>query len=136
MHAASLLRPDVAVPVLGEFTRWYLLQPLKILRRFGKYAQAFNAILSIPFLFRTLLKPWKNILEHPKGPMLAQIVQVIAMALVSRGVGVVIRLGAILLAILLQIALLIFTIAYLFLWITYPLVLLFVIGHVLFALIH
>lgn len=135
MRAASLLRPDVAVPVLGEFLRWYLQEPWQILRRAGKYAQAFNAILSIPFLLRTLLKPWKNIVEHPKGPMLAQIAQVFAMALVSRGVGMVMRLGAIIIAIILQIALLLFTVAYLFLWIVYPLVLLFVIAHVLFALV-
>ena len=45
------------------------------------------------------------------------------------------RIGAIIIAIVLQVALLVFTIAYLVLWIAYPLVLLFVIAHVLFALI-
>lgn len=135
MHAVSLLRPENAIPVLGRFVSWYLKEPLQILHRAREYAKAFNAILSIPFLLRTLFKPWKNIVEEGKGPMLAQLAQVIAMGLVSRGVGTVVRLGAIVLAIALQVALLAFTVAYLLLWIAYPLVLLFVIAHVLFALI-
>jgi hypothetical protein len=135
MRAVSLLRPEHALPVLGKFISWYCKEPLHILQRAWEYAKAFNAILSIPFLLRTLLKPWKNIVDRGNGPILAQIAQVLAMALVSRGVGAVVRIAAIVLAITLQVALLIFTIAYLLLWIAYPLVLLFVIAHVLFALI-
>jgi hypothetical protein len=135
MRTMSLLRPDISVPVLGALLRWYAREPLHILRRAWEYAKAFNAILSIPFLLRTLFSPWKNIVERGKGPLLAQIAQVLAMALVSRGVGAVMRLGAIILAIVLQVALFVFTVAYLALWIAYPVVLLFVISHVLFALI-
>ncbi|HLC67247.1 hypothetical protein A3C37_01605 [Candidatus Peribacteria bacterium RIFCSPHIGHO2_02_FULL_53_20] len=135
MRTVTLLQPDVSVPLIRDFLGWYLQEPLQILRRALQYAKAFNAILSIPFLLRTLFKPWKNIVERGNGPMLAQIVQVLAMAIVSRGVGAVMRIGAIIIAIVLQVALLVFTIAYLVLWIAYPLVLLFVIAHVLFALI-
>ena len=51
------------------------------------------------------------------------------------GVGLVIRTGAIILSLALQIGLLAFTVCYLALWMLYPVVLLFVFAHVIFALV-
>lgn len=135
MRSLTLLRPEVAIPLIGRFFAWYIREPMQILKKAAAFSKAFNAILSIPFLLRTLLSPWKNIVEEGKGSPIAQFMEAMAMALVSRGVGFVIRTGAIILSLALQVGLLAFTVCYLALWILYPVVLLFVIAHVIFALV-
>ena len=135
MQFLTLLRPEVAIPLIGRFFAWYIREPVQILKKAAAFSKAFNAILSIPFLLRTLLSPWKNIVEEGKGSPIARFMEVAAMAFVSRGVGLVVRIGAIILSLALQVGLLAFTLCYLALWILYPFVLLFVIAHVIFALV-
>lgn len=135
MRSLTLLRPEVSLPLMGRFFAWYIREPLQILKKAWAYSKAFNAVLSMLFLLRTLLSPWKNIVDEGRGPPLARFMEVVAMALVSRGVGFVIRTGAIILSLALQLGLLAFTVCYLALWILYPVVLLFVIAHVIFALV-
>lgn len=135
MQFLTLLRPEVLLPLSGRFLAWYIREPVQILKKAAAYAKTFNAILSIPFLLRTLLSPWKNIVEEGEGSPIARLMEVAAMALVSRGVGLVIRTGAIILSLALQVGLVAFTLCYLALWILYPVVLLFVFAHVIFALV-
>ncbi len=130
MRALSLLRPDSAIPLMREFLGWYLVEMIRIPRRGYSYSKAFTAILPILFLLRTIFAPWKNIIERPKQLNIYTIGPMLALNGISRCIGAVIRLGAIIVAIVVQIALLAFTVGYLLLWIAYPLALLFAIAHI------
>jgi hypothetical protein len=130
MPVLKLLRPDIAIPLMREFLGWYFIEMARIPRRGFSYSKAFTAILSIPFLLRTLFAPWKNIVERPKQLNIYTIGPMLALNGISRCIGAVIRLGAIIVAIAAQIVLLAFTLGYLLLWIVYPLALLFVLAHI------
>ncbi len=130
MRALTLLRPDIAIPLMREFLGWYLREILRIPQCGFAYAKACNVILPIPFLLRTLFAPWKNIIERPAKLTIVNMGPVLALNLISRAVGAVVRIGAIIVAIAVQVAVLACTISYLLLWIAYPPVLLFVVAHI------
>ncbi len=82
-----------AVPA---FLRWYLLgRPLHIAHAGFRYAHAFAQSFSIVFLLKTLLSPWKNIVEEGKTRSLQQLLEGWSLNLLSRGVGCVVRLSAV-----------------------------------------
>jgi hypothetical protein len=107
---ASVLRhPQFLASVLTtEFLPWVLWQePRHILRTYAEYAKAFHEILSVPYLLKTLLSPWKGIAEEiPSIVRWDQFLQAFFVNLVTRVIGMVIRLITIVLSIALQIALL------------------------------
>ncbi|MDD5041624.1 MAG: hypothetical protein PHX87_04435 [Candidatus Peribacteraceae bacterium] len=105
---ALLKRPAFVLQVLvTDFLPWVLWQePLNILRGYFEYARAFSEILSVPFLLKTLLSPWKGIAEEmPSVVRWDQFLQAFFVNLVTRMIGMVIRLLAILLSIVLQVVL-------------------------------
>jgi hypothetical protein len=123
---AVLLRPDVSLPLLMQFLRWYSLEePQRIVRTALRYLGAFHRILSIPFLLKTLFSPWKNIVDAEADPRgLGTMMQSLVFNVVSRCIGAVVRLGAIVLSLALQCAVLVFAVAYLLLWVALPLLVL------------
>lgn len=132
MSLKALTQP---FPLSKTFLWWYLREGLRIPSRGWEYAKVTNAILSIGFLLRTLFSPWKNIVEKPKVRGIAALGGIIAMSLISRGIGAVIRIAAIVIALTLQCAVLAFTVSYFLVWIAYPIVLLSIIIHVLVVLL-
>lgn len=109
---------------LGEFAQWYwLLQPLRIIRGYHAYARVLLEIIPFGFLLLTLLQPWKNIrdkkTEH--GFDLERAAERLALNMLSRCTGAVVRILTMILALVLHIMLLAASFAYLALWITFPL---------------
>ncbi len=111
---------------LGVFLPWYFLEmPMAIINAYGAYARAFWEIFSIPFLLRTLLSPWKNVVDpYPKNKFdLNAIFQALVMNLISRMVGCVVRLVMIALGVVVHVCCLVLFTAWLTLWVTYPAIL-------------
>jgi hypothetical protein len=103
--------------------RWYLLEEtMLIMRGYLAYAKALIEIIPLPFLFLTLLKPWKNIRERKRGHGFdfKAASERLVLNIFSRVVGAVVRLIAMALGIVLQAVLLTLSIAYLLLWILFP----------------
>ncbi len=134
MRALTLLRPDTAIPLLRELATWYIKEIVRIPKRGYLYSKTLNAILSISFLFRTLFAPWKNIIDTPKQLNIFTIGPMLALNGISRCVGAVVRTGAIVVALFLQILLLAITIICFLVWIAYPPALLFGVAHLLLTL--
>ena len=106
---SALRRPQFLSQVIGQdFVPWALWdQPKRILRCYVEYARACAEILSITFLLQTLVSPWKGISEAvPSVIRWDQFLQAFFVNLVTRGIGMVIRLMAIALSLTLQILLL------------------------------
>ncbi len=107
------------------FIRWYLFQrPKEIAHAYTAYAAAFGSIFSIIFLLKTLFAPWKSIRDsYPtKGFDITAILQTLTLNLTARIIGCIIRLGALLFGLLLQIALFAGFSLYILLWMTFPLI--------------
>jgi hypothetical protein len=112
---------------VGVFLPWYFLEmPMQIINAYGAYARAFWEIFSFPFLLRTLLAPWKNVLEvYPKSKFdFNGMFQALCLNLISRAIGCVVRLVMIVLGIVVHACCLVLFTAWLTLWVTYPAVLL------------
>ncbi|MDD5055762.1 MAG: hypothetical protein PHZ00_05860 [Candidatus Peribacteraceae bacterium] len=110
------------------FLRWYFLRaPLRIIRGYGAYAMAFLEIVPFGFLLLTLLSPWKNIADHTqiRGLDIKHITEALALSLLARGVGCVIRILTIALGLVFHVLLLTGTIVYLLAWIGFPLMLIY-----------
>ena len=122
---AALKRPAFLMQVIAtDFVPWVLWQePLHILRAYGEYAKACSEILSVPFLLKTLLSPWKGIAEEmPNALQWDKFLQAFFVNLVTRMIGMVIRLIAIIISLVLQILLLaIFAILFVG-WFVFPLI--------------
>lgn len=114
--------------VLRAFVRWYAgRRPREIVASYLEYAGAFGEAFAILFMLKTLVAPWKSITdEYPsKGFNLEAIVATFFLNLTSRAIGFVIRVSAIVMGLLIQIGLAIGFVAYLALWLAYPVLLLF-----------
>ena len=114
----------IARLIVTAFIPWYFLdRPMKILDSFIGHFKAFVEICGFVFLLKTLIRPWKGIIEeYPKmgAADMHKILHVLSMNFISRVIGVVIRTCSIIigLAILLVVTLA-FSI-YFLVWITFP----------------
>ncbi|MDD4287278.1 MAG: hypothetical protein PHO20_05520 [Candidatus Peribacteraceae bacterium] len=120
-----LKRPQFLAQIIAtDFIPWVLWEePRNILRGYFAYARAFSEILSVPFLLKTLLSPWKGIAEKmPSIVRWDQFLQAFFVNLVTRMIGMVIRLLAIILSIALQILLFALFIVLFVGWFVFPLV--------------
>ena len=109
--------------LLTAFMRWYFKErPLEVLRGYFSYADAFNELFSFAFLLKTLVSPWKNIRdEYPtKGLNIEAMMQTFFLNLTARGIGLVIRIIAMLTGIVVQATLLVSFALYVVLWMTFP----------------
>lgn len=103
--------------------RWYFLeQPYGIVRGYAAYGRALMEIFPLPFLMLTLIAPWKNIRERKKGHgfNIQEWFERLGFNIFSRTVGAVVRIIAMVLGVCLHIALFVFSVAYLLLWVTFP----------------
>lgn len=106
-----------------SFIPWYFIeQPKRILSNYVAYSNAFLEILSIVFLIKTFVSPWKSIVdEYPSNLMkYGEIAQVFTLNTTTRIIGMIFRTVALALAIIIQLTLLIIFLAYLILWLAYP----------------
>ena len=119
-------RPAVLLSLFwNTFLSWYLLtRPLQIIQTYFAYARTFWEMLSITFLLKTLISPWKNLTDaYPKNSLnLSQLAQTFTMNCTARMIGLIIRLSTIIIGLLVQIALLAFFIIYFLFWMTFPVI--------------
>jgi hypothetical protein len=114
--------------VISLFLRWYYLKaPLRILSGYRDYAIALLEIIPFGFLLLTLLSPWKNIADRTtvRGLDIKHITEALALSLLARGVGCVVRILTIALGLVFHIFLLAGTIVYLLAWLGFPIILLY-----------
>jgi hypothetical protein len=112
--------------LLALFLRWYFLRaPLRILKGYRDYAIALLEIIPLGFLLLTLLSPWKNIADHTqiRGLDIKHITEALALSLLARGVGCVVRILTILLGLVFHVVLLAGVMVYFLCWIGFPLIL-------------
>lgn len=120
-----LKRPVFLMQIMAtDFIPWVLFEePKNIVRTYVEYAKAFSDILSIPFLLFTLLSPWKGIAEEmPSAFQWDKFLQAFFLNLVTRMIGMVIRLFAIVLSLVLQIVLLVLFVVLFVGWFVFPLI--------------
>ncbi|MCK5015508.1 MAG: hypothetical protein KAS32_00390 [Candidatus Peribacteraceae bacterium] len=111
---------------ITSYLPWYFIEhPTKIIKTYFKYARAFFEIISVIFLLKTLLSPWKSIAdEYPTNLMnIGEIAQVFTLNMTTRIIGLLFRLVALLFSIVSHICLLAGFLAYLLFWLTYPAIL-------------
>jgi hypothetical protein len=109
---------------IGGFLPWYFVEmPKAIVDTYFAYVRAFWEIFSFPFLLRTLLLPWKNVLDpYPKNRLdIAGIFQTLVMNTMSRLIGCLFRLVMMVLGLVTHACCLVLFAAWLTLWMTFPL---------------
>lgn len=112
--------------LLPYFMQWYFSErPHEIVHSYIQYAKAFGESFSLMFILKTLFSPWKSITdEYPdKGFNIELILQAFFLNLTSRLIGFVIRIASIIAGVAIQAALAGGFLAYLFLWIAFPVLL-------------
>lgn len=112
------------VSLLPLFLRWYFVErPAHILRTFFTYLRALQESFSILFLMKTLFAPWKRIVDaYPQNWFnIRALTETFLFNTVTRLVGAVIRLMAIVTGVLLLLAVIVGFLAYFILWILFPL---------------
>ncbi len=120
-----LKRPQFLAQIfVMDFLPWVLVEePRNILRAYREYASAFLDILSIPFLLRTLVSPWKGITEEmPSIVAWDKFLQAFFVNLVTRMIGMVIRLLAIILSLVMQMLLFALFLVLFVGWFIFPLI--------------
>lgn len=118
-------KPPSTSGIVLHFIRWYWIQrSVEILREYVRYASAFGSAFSIIYLLKTFIAPWKSIQDaYPKkGLNITAILETLTLNMTARVVGMVVRTGAMLAGLALQIVLFICFIVYIVLWMTLPLV--------------
>ncbi len=104
---------------------WYFLEyPRAMVGKYLTYARVFGEVFSFVFLLRTLLSPWKNIHDsYPtRGFNLNLILQTLTFNVITRGIGAIVRLGAIVMGLFVQVALFVGFAAYIAIWMLFPIV--------------
>ena len=108
---------------LAMFGKWYFLEkPTGIIKSYSEYFSALFEIVPFGYLMRTLLSPWKNIIDRTprRGINISLIFEAFCLSLLARGVGMTIRIITIFIGILLHILLLSFSVIYLMTWFFFP----------------
>lgn len=118
-----IFHPLLLLRILGMFILWYLFEvPGGMIRTYAAYAHALGEIFSFRFLLRTLFSLWKGIAdEYPRqGIHIERILGTFCLNAISRVIGCIFRIFAIVLGISVQ--LLCFTLFLIALgaWIAYP----------------
>ena len=109
--------------VFTSYLPWYFFyHPKKIIKTYAAYVHAFLEIISIWFLLRTLLSPWKSIVdEYPKNLMaIGEIAQTFTLNTTTRIIGLIFRLVALVFSIISHVLLFGVFMTYLLLWFAYP----------------
>lgn len=112
------------------FFYWYFIyQPKNILISYFKMALAWEEILSVLYLIKTLFSPWKSIINQTevRGLNLKLIGAIIIDNAISRSIGMLVRLITIVISLIVQVLILSWLIIYLSLWLFLPLALIFLI---------
>lgn len=126
MSALALLHwPYGAARALALFVPWYAYRrPARIVRTYLAYAHAFLEIFSLWFLIRTLLKPWKNVVEsYPQSFLdVEKVLQAFFVNFVTRFVGALVRLCMIIAGVTVQVMLLVWFSVYLGMWLAFPVI--------------
>lgn len=116
--------PLLLLRVLGMFVAWYVWEaPWAIVRTYVAYVRALGEIFSLHFLFITLFSLWKGIAEEysmKKGIHLDQLIGTFCLNTVSRIIGCIFRLFAIIFGIVAQLACFALFLLALAAWIAYP----------------
>lgn len=109
---------------IGAFLPWYFVEmPKAIVATYAAYVRAFWEIFSFPFLLRTLLLPWKNVVDpYPKNHLdITGIFQTLVMNTMSRLIGCMFRVVMMIMGIATHICCLALFLAWLTVWMTFPL---------------
>lgn len=116
--------PLLLLRILGMFVAWYVWEvPWAIVRTYAAYARALGEIFSLRFLLKTLFSLWKGIAEEystKKGIHLDQLLGTFCLNAVSRVIGCIFRLFAIVLGICAQLVCFALFLLALAAWIAYP----------------
>ncbi len=109
--------------MIVTFLSWYYLEaPIAIVRGTISYIVAVAKIVPFGFLLLTLLSPWKNIVDRTpmRGIDLNRIMEKLSLGLLARAVGLVVRIITIALGLIVEIAIISISMAYLALWLAFP----------------
>lgn len=108
---------------LWGFVSWYVIErPVRIFERYWDYATAFAEVFAFGFLLRTLLAPWKNITDTKKKPGfdLGEWGERLVLNIISRVIGMIVRIFALVFGGLMELALLAGLIVFIVVWFIYP----------------
>ncbi len=108
---------------LPDFVRWYFWeQPRKILLTYLAYLRAFLEIFSFLFLLRTLFAPWRQISDvyTSNGFNIGRFMETLTLNMVSRVIGFLFRSITIAIGIVFLLALSILFMAFLGIWVVFP----------------
>jgi len=133
-----ILPRPVLQRLLTEFVHWYYFtMPLQLLKRYAEYVSTLAEIFSFSFLLRTLLSPWKGIVDaYPaRGFKLNEILATFALNCTARAIGAVIRLTTIFVGLVVQALGVFYFLAYLTIWLLFPVLLPLGVLYLLFSLL-
>ena len=125
MRAFTIItrHPALAGETASGFLKWYFAEvPLHFLRSYGEYFRALNEIFSFWFLIKTFLSPWKGIVDRTerRGFDLNLIAQAIVLNITSRIIGMVFRLTALIVGIVVELVFFTAFTAMIIVWLAFP----------------
>lgn len=127
MPSSDLTQASPATATRLSFVRWYwVTHPAAILRSWMDYVKAIGALFSFVFLLKTLFAPWKSIRDaYPsKGLNVRAFFETLTLNVTARAIGFIFRVCAMIIGVTIQILVSVGFLAYLLVWILFPLVLL------------
>lgn len=125
MRAFAIItrHPAIAGEIVSGFLKWYFVEvPLHFLRNYREYFRALNEIFSFWFLVKTFLSPWKGIVDRTerRGFDLNLMAQAIALNITSRIIGMVFRLSALVVGIVIELWFFAVFTAMIVVWLAFP----------------
>lgn len=111
--------------LIGQYFSWHFLEmPKNILAGWKNFLKFGLNYFSIPLLFRTLFSPWhKYVWFYPRGFDFGKYLEVFFSNLISRFIGMILRIFFIFFGVLTEIFILFLGIFFLFVWLILPLLL-------------
>lgn len=116
--------PKKQTPIVLVFLRWYYTEaPRAICHTAMTYIVAIAEIFPFVFLLKTLVSPWKNIVDRTvmHGIDLNLIAEKLSLGLLARLVGFVVRILTIAAGLIIEIIAMATTVVLLMMWLTFPL---------------
>ncbi|MDD5026291.1 MAG: hypothetical protein PHH13_02830 [Candidatus Peribacteraceae bacterium] len=125
MRAFTIItrHPALTGETASGFLKWYFVEvPLHFLRNYREYFRALNEIFSFWFLIKTFLSPWKGIVDRTerKGFDLNLMAQAIALNITSRIIGMVFRLTALVVGMVVEVVFFTVFTAMILVWLAFP----------------